>query len=271
MQPFIAADKLHLFLSLSCTPLPSSSFRSYLPIPHLLDSFFNAFAHRLERMTLNSWSTMKLCDVHCNHNGQKLLGFYQDAKKQQQPNKKKTKNHWTKNRKIKIPNCMTRCHLPYTEIKVIGRSLAHTSLYRHTYRNTPEMILYASVQLFCQCFPSSSICRHLQHCVGDWRQQAEYVYWLVYLQVVGSHIWLRRATTVCPKALSFLLHDRLRSSTYWDFVHEARQYKPNISVNYAKPAIRLSHCEHIPTVPSTLCEINSWTWYRCVSGSSYLS
>lgn len=230
MQPFIAADKLHLFLSLSCTPLPSSSFRSYLPIPHLLDSFFNAFAHRLERMTLNSWSTMKLCDVHCNHNGQKLLGFYQDAKKQQQPNKKKQKkplDQKQKNKNTKLYDTLSFTLHRDQGHRTVPQSLAHTSLYRHTYRNTPEMILYASVQLFCQCFPSSSIRRHLQHCVGDWRQQAEYVYWLFYLQVVGSHIWLRRATTVCPKALSFLLHDRLRSSTYWDFVHEAREDSTN--------------------------------------------
>lgn len=151
MQPFIAADKLHLFLSLSCTPLPSSSFRSYLPIPHLLDSFFNAFAHRLERMTLNSWSTMKLCGVHCNHNGQKLLGFYQDAKKQQQPNKKKNKTLDQK-QKNKIPNCMTRCHLPYTEIKVIGRS--PRALHIPPYIDTPTETLQ---KWFCMPVSSYSV------------------------------------------------------------------------------------------------------------------
>lgn len=50
------------------------------------------------------------------------------------------KNHWTKNTKIKIPNCMKHGHLPYTEIKAIERcpKSFHICSYIITPTKTPD-------------------------------------------------------------------------------------------------------------------------------------
>lgn len=95
--------------------------------------------------------------------------------------------------------------------------------------NFLEMILhqYLGIMSVASIFCFADFCR----VAGDWRQQVDYVYWLFCLQVVGSDIWLRWATTVCPKALGFFLRDCCKSSNYCYFVHQAWEESKNPKIN----------------------------------------